>query len=146
MQGRKMLVDIMVFYKNVNRYMEVNMDSESGLSMKDIFFLFFIASMKETTYYELSRGLPYDPSYVSKTIKKLEELELIKREKRGNKKIIRVGERGIEILQSSGERRSVFLDIMEKRGVSSEELTSFFNTMGKISRILEEGTAEKKAV
>lgn len=143
MQGKGMLVEVMLFYRNINKYPEVNGKSREGISVWDMFFLYFLEDREETTYYELSGLLPYNSSYIIRTIKKLEKAGMIVREKKGKKKVISLAEGGREVIEGNKAMRSDFISELKGGGVSIEELTAFFHTMEKLSSALEAEIGEE---
>lgn len=132
----KMLVESMIFYKNLNKFMEHNLAHDSQFSVSDLFFLFYLEDKKSATYYQLSQSLPYNNSYISKTIKKMEAKGFIVREAISNKKVIKLTEIALETLSLREEKKDDILKIFENNGMTVEELRTFFLTMTKFSKIL----------
>lgn len=132
----KILVETMIFYKNVTKFIEYSMRPSSLFTVSDLFFLFYLEDNKSATYYQLSQSLPYNSSYISKTIKKLESKGFIIRESISNKKVIRLSSVAIEALALRSDEKESFLKLLDENGLSIEELRSFFFTMIKFSKIL----------
>jgi len=117
------------------------MDERSEFSVTDLFFLFYLEDKKNPTYYQVSRDLPYNSSYISKTIKKLESKNFVTRETVENKKIIKLTPVAERALETRIDKKENFLEYLGEKGVSREEVISFFSTMNKFSSILA-GTEE----
>lgn len=132
----KMLVEIMVFYKNATRFMESRKDSDSSLSISDLFFIFYLEDKKSATYYQLSQALPYNGSYISKTIKNMESKGIILREVVNNKKIIRLSDDAKKTLDMRLDVKDEFVEFLEENGLTKDDLKVFFTTMMKFSKIL----------
>jgi len=132
----KILVETMIFYKNVTRFMEYSMGPTSQFTVSDLFFLFYLEEKKSATYYQLSQSLPYNSSYISKTIKKMESKGFIIRESISNKKIIKLSEIALKTLDLRPGGREEFLTFLNENGLTVKELREFFFTMSKFSKIL----------
>lgn len=136
-QGKKMLVEVIIFYRNMMRFMEANKCLEPEITVTELFFILYLESREGVTYYQLSRELPYDSKLISRSVRNLEEKGVIERKKDGRKKNIQLTSLGAKYIENSYGGRGNFLKVLEEKGLSREELFSFFMTMGKFSRILE---------
>ncbi len=144
--GKRMFVEVVVFYRNMMKFMEAHMCSDPGITVTELFFMLYLESREEVTYYQLSAELPYDSKLISRTIRKLEESGFIERKKEGRKKVIHVTSLGSQCLNWSSGGRGNFLKVLEDRGLSKKELLPFFMTMGKLSKILESEVRDSKSL
>jgi len=98
-----------------------------------LFLLSHLIKHGETTYYSLSRDLPYNSKYILKVIKALEADSLIHREKVGNKKLINITSAGREMFKEINKERSSFFQAFNDSGITWEELINFYSVMEKIN-------------
>ena len=132
-------LDVINFNRDFTRFIESSLKFgpkegvKIGINLR--FFLMYISSKKTVTYYQLSQELPYDSSFISRTLKKLEDLKLINKEVMGNKKIISLTEDGNKKIEFKDGRKKLFKTI-ENQGIPDKELMEFFATMKKLSKIL----------
>lgn len=136
-QGKKMLVEVIVFYRNLMKFMDANKSLEYPITVTELFFILYLESREGVTYYQLSAELPYNSKLISRNINSLEEKGFIEREQEGRKKLIKLTSLGAQCLKRSSGGRDNFLKLLEEKGLSRDELASFFITMGKLSRILD---------
>lgn len=136
-QGKKMLVEVIVFYRNLMKFMDANKSLEFPITVTELFFILYLESREGVTYYQLSTELPYNSKLISRNINSLEEKGFIERKQEGRKKLIKLTPLGSQCLKRSSGGRDNFLKLLEAKGLPKDELASFFITMGKLSRILD---------
>jgi len=127
--------ETVLFYKNISSYFEQFNFNEVTITTPQFFLLSCLHKLGETTYYSLSRQLPYSSKYILNLIKNLEENNLIERKKVGSKKIIKITAPGREMFKAVDKERIIFFKKINVSGISWRDLVTFYSVMEKMNEI-----------
>lgn len=133
--GKCTFGETVLFYKNISLYFEQFDFNGINITTPEFFLLSCLNKLGETTYYSLSRQLPYSSKYILNLIKNLEKDSLIEREKTGNKKIIRITPLGMDMFQAVDKERVKFFQKINTHGISWKDMETFYSVMEKMNEI-----------
>ncbi len=135
--GKCTFGETVLFYKNISLYFEQFDFNGIKITTPEFFLLSCLHKLGETTYYSLSRQLPYNSKYILNLIKNLERNNLIERVKTGNKKIIRITPLGMEMFRAVDKERIKFFQKINANGVSWKDLVTFYSVMERMNDIFQ---------
>ena len=127
--------ETVLFYKNISSYFEQFNFNGVSITTTQFFLLDCLNKLGETTYYSLSKQLPYNSKLILNLIKDLEKLNLIERTKVGNKKIIKITSPGKVMFEALGKEKNIFFQNLNDHDISWEELVIFYNVMEKVNKV-----------
>lgn len=135
--GKCTFGETVLFYKNISLYFEQFNFNGIHITTPEFFLLSCLSKLGETTYYSLSRQLPYSSKYILNIIKNLEKNNLIEREKAGNKKIIRITSPGREMFKAVDKERIKFFQKINANGISWKDMVTFYSVMERMNDIFQ---------
>ena len=136
--GKCTFGETVLFYKNISSYFEQFNFKGTNITTPEFFLLSCLNKLGETTYYSLSRQLPYSSKYILNLIKNLEKNNLIEREKTGNKKLIKITSQGREMFKEIDKERIKLFQKINDNGVSWKDMVTFYSVMERMNEIFQE--------